>query len=265
MHKKIITLLLMLCFVLTPSTVFANADDTTGQLPMSEYFVINENMQINLPDGWYLNTPDEIDEDFLEVTENSERKLKKFLSKNNIRYNLVSRDLMEEINVITQHTSQTKAMFDFNLIEEKTLKERAQMLVDLGAQEDDGITTTYSSYSVEKINQCVFTIFKGTVEDENGKRDFIQYTTTINGYGITISYRADNGADLVAGESLIKQVVNSFNVREVVQTELKKEMYKQMLTPIAIAGGFILITATLIIRQVIKNKKEKKAKQESNT
>ena len=163
----------------------------------------------------------------------------------------------EEINVITQHNSQTKAMFDFNLIDQKTLEERAQMLVDLGAQEEDDITTTYTSYSVEKINQCVFTIFKGNIVDENGKTDFIQYTTTINGYGITISYRGNEGSDLDLGELLIRQVVESFNVNEVIETELKKEVYKQMLTPIAIAGGFILITVTLVIRQILKNRKEK--------
>lgn len=264
MHKKIITLLLIFCFAFAPTAVFANTDSDANEIPMSKYFLISENMQINLPDGWYFNTPDEIDEDFLAVTENTERKLEKFLSKNNVRYNLVSKDLKEEINVVTQHNSQTKAMFDFNLIDENTLKERAQMLVDLGAQEDDGITTTYTSYSVEKINQCVFTVFNGTIEDENGKTDFIQYTTTINGYGITISYRGAEGSDLAAGEVLIRQVVESFNVTEVIETELKKEVYKQMLTPIAIAGGFILITATLIIRQIIKNKKEKKAEKENN-
>ena len=258
MYKKIITLLLILCFVLAPTAVFADDDATE----MSKYFLISENMQINLPDGWYFNTPDEIDEDFLKVTENTERKLEKFLSKNNVRYNLVSKDLKEEINIVTQHNSQTKAMFDFNLIDVNTLKDRAKTLVDLGAQEDDGITTTYTSYSVEKINQCVFTIFNGTIEDENGKTDFVQYTTTINGYGITISYRGNAGADLEAGAALLRQVVESFNVTEVIKTDLKKEVYKQMLTPIAIAGGFILITATLIIRQIIKNRKEKKAKEQ---
>ena len=93
--------------------------------------------------------------------------------------------------------------------------------------------------------------------------DFVQYTTTINGYGITISYRGAAGSDLDAGADLLRQVVESFNVTEVVQTELKKEMFKQMLTPIAIAGGFILITAALIIRQVLKNRKEKKAKEQA--
>lgn len=262
MHKKIITLLLVLCFILAPSTAFADTDGATSQVALSEYFLIDENMQISLPDGWYFNTQDEIDEDFLKVSENTERKLEKFLSKNNIRYNLVSKDLKEELNVVTQHNSQTKAMFDFNLIKEATLKDRAKALVDLGPQEEDGVTTTYTSYSLEKINQCVFTIFNGTVEDENGKIEFIQYTTTINGYGITFSYRADAGADFEAGTALIRQVVESFHVTEVIETDLKKEVYKQMLTPIAIAGGFILITVTLFIRQIIKNRKEKKEKQE---
>ena len=258
MYKKIITLLLILCFALAPTAAFADGNAAE----MSKYFLISENMQISLPDGWYFNTPDEIDEDFLKVTENTERKLEKFLSKNNVRYNLVSKDLKEEINIVTQHNSQTKAMFDFNLIDVNTLEDRAKALVDLGAQEDDGITTTYTSYSVEKINQCVFTIFNGIVEDENGKVDFVQYTTTINGYGITISYRGNSGADLEAGAALLKQIVESFNVTEVIKTDLKKAMFKQMLTPIAIAGGFILITATLIIRHVLKNRKEKKAKKQ---
>ena len=262
MHKKIISLLLVLCFIMVPSNAFADTKSDIDKVPTSKYFVISENMQIELPNGWYLNTPEKIDADFLEVTENTERKLEKFLSKNNVRYNLVSQDLREEINVVTQHNSQTKAMFDFNLIDKATLEDRAKALVELGAQEDDGITTTYTSYSVEKINQCVFTVFNGTIEDENGKVNFIQYTTTINGYGITISYRGDDGVDMNKGAVLIKQVVESFNVTEVIKTELKKEVYKQMLTPIAIAGGFILITAALIIRQIIKNRKEKKAKEE---
>lgn len=256
MRKGIITLVLALCFALSPTAVLADTDEPS-QVPMTRYNVHNENMSISLPDGWYLNTPNVINKDFLDVTENTEKKLKKYLSENCIEYNLVSRDLKDEINIVVQHTSQTKAMFDFNLIKQNILEDRAQTLVNLGAQEKDDIKTTYTSYIVKKINKCVFTVFTGTIETEEDKTDFIQYTTTINGYGITISYRGNEGADLANGAILIQQVVNSFDVIEIVETELKKEVYKQMLTPIAIVGGFVLITAFLIIRQVRKDKKEK--------
>lgn len=249
MLKKITTIMVTLCFILAPGTVFG---------AMTEYQVSNDNMHISLPDGWYHNTPQDIDEAFLKVSENTERKLSKYLTKNGIQYNLVSKDLKEELNVVVQHTSQTKAMFDFNLIEKATLEDRAQSLVDLGAQEEDDIITTYTDYTVEKINQCVFTIFDGTVESEDGKVKFIQYTTTINGYGITISYRADEGSDMDVGAALIQKVVKSFRVDEVIETELKTEVYKQMLTPIIIAGGAILISVIIIIRQVRKNRREKK-------
>ncbi len=249
MLKRMTTMILALCLILMPGAAYG---------AMAEYPVVNDNMHISLPNDWYCNTPEDIDQDFLKVSENTERKLSKYLSKNGIKYNLVSKDLKKELNVIVQHNSQTKAMFDFNLIEKATLKDRAQTLIDLGTQEDDGVKTTYTDYTIEKINQCVFTVFNGTIESEKEDIHFIQYTTTINGYGVTISYRADKGANLEAGAALVKKVVNTFTVTEVIETDLKTEVYKQMLTPIAIAGGFILITASLIIWQIRKNRKEKK-------
>lgn len=249
MLKKLTTILFVLCFIMVPSVTFG---------AMTEYPVGSGNMHISLPNGWYCNTPDTIDPDFLKVSENTESKLSKYLSKNGIQYNLVSKDLKEEINVVLQHTSQTKAMFDFNLLEREILEDRAQTLVNLGEQEEKGVRTTYTDYVVKKINQCVFTIFNGKVESEEEKVDFIQYTTTINGYGVTISYRGQKDVDMEAGAALMEKIVKSFRVTEVIETELKTEVYRQMLTPIAIAGGFILITATLIIRQIRKNRKEAK-------
>lgn len=251
MHKKIIALCLTLCFILAPATTFAAS--------MTKYMVGNDNMHISLPNGWYINTPEEIDPEFLEVTENTESRLKKYLTKNYIEYNVVSKDTTEEINILLQHTAQTKAMFDFNLLSKDLLKEKAQTLIDLGAQEEDGVTTTYTSCALEQIDKCLFTVFQGTSEsEEEGKKNFIQYTTTINGYGVTISYRANEGVNLEQGTELVTKVANSFQVTEVIETELKTEVYKQMLTPIALAGGVILVTAILIIRQVRKNRKEKK-------
>ena len=79
MYKRIVALIM--CFILMPCVAYANSEDTSATPAMSEYYVIDENMQVSLPDGWYTNTPDEIDETFLDVTENTENKLKKYLSK----------------------------------------------------------------------------------------------------------------------------------------------------------------------------------------
>lgn len=259
MHKKILSILLILCCLLTPSAAFADTSNSANAAKdsMAEYIVGNDNMHISLPDDWYINTPESIDQDFLQVTENTEKKLKKYLSKHGIQYNLVSKDLKEELNIILQHTSQTKAMFDFNLLDENVLKDRAQTLIDLGTQEEDGISTTYTAYTVEKINKCVFTIFHGTIESDDGRTNFIQYTTTINGYGVTISYRADASVKIENKTAFVRNIVNSFDVTEVIETELKTEVYKQMMVPIALAGGFILITVILFIRQLRKNRKSK--------
>ena len=89
MLRKMTTMLLSLCFILMPIATFG---------AITEYPVGNDNMHISLPNDWYCNTPEDIDEDFLKVTENTERKLSKYLSKSGIEYNLVSKDLKEELN-----------------------------------------------------------------------------------------------------------------------------------------------------------------------
>jgi integrase/recombinase XerD len=98
--------------------------------------------------------------------------------------------------------------------------------------------------------QGFFKIIKKLAKDKDIKTEFSPHTLRHSFATHLLEYGAD----------LIRQVVESFNVTEVIKTDLKKAMFKQMLTPIAIAGGFILITATLIIRHVLKNRKEKKLK-----
>lgn len=256
MFKRIITSLLILAVMLMPMTAWADSDD----VKMTEYQLHNDNMHISLPDGWYFNTPRDIDEDFLEVSENSKRKLTNYLTDNDIDFNIVSKDLLNEINVILVNSSQTKTLYDFNKLEDSYLKEKAKALVDQGTQEEKKVKTTYKSYSLEKFNKCTFMVLEGTVEDENGKIKFYQYTTTVNGFGITVTYRASKGADYEAGKQLLEKIVHTLDIKEIKEVDMKTNAYKQLLTPIILIVGVVGFTAFLFIRQLIKNKKEEKAK-----
>lgn len=256
MTKKIISSLLILVLLLAPMTVWADSKEAT----LTEYQLHNDNMHISLPDGWYLNTPRDIDEDFLEVSENSKRKLTNYLTDNDIDFNLVSKDLLNEINVILVNSSKTKTLYDFNKLEDSYLKEKAKALVDQGTQEDNKIKTTYNSYSLDKFNKCTFMVLEGVVEDKNGKIKFYQYTTTINGFGITVTLRASKGADYEAGKQLLDKIVHTLDIKEIKEVDMKTNAYKQLITPIVLVGSVVAFTAFLFIRQLIKNKKEEKAK-----
>ena len=252
MIKKIIILAAVLVMMISPSAAFA---DTEG-ISLTEYELGNDSMHISLPDGWYLNTPRNIDKEFLKVSENSRRKLSNYMAKSDIDYNLVSKDLLEEINIIFINSSQSQVMYNFALLDEATLTERAQTLVDMGTQEDENASTTYESYRLEKLNGCVFMIFEGNLEASGRKADFYQYTTMVNGYGVTCTYRAYEGADYDAGKLLLDEIMHTFKVDEIKEANIKTNMIKQMIAPAALVVGFIGFTVFLFVRQLRKNKKE---------
>lgn len=250
MGKKLLTLMLFLAAALFPASALAE----TSQAPMTECVLEEGNIFVDLPCGWYFNTPEQIDRDFLKVTENKERKLEKFLRESNIAYNLVSSDLKEEINVIMVSTSQTKTMFNFNLLDKETLEDRAQMLIDKGPQEDDSGKTTYASYEIKSIGDCTFTVLCGSMEREEGKADFVQYTTVVNGYGITFSYRAYEGADSEKGSALMENIVASLDVKVIEDADIKTQFIKQMIPYILLVAGVVGFTIFMFVRQLRKSK-----------
>lgn len=155
MNKKLTTLLLiftlLLALLITPAAYADPSTNNEQNSALTEYVFGNDNMNISLPADWYINTPDEIDSDFLQVTENTERRLKKYLEYSDIEFNLLSKDLKQEINVILVHNSRTKMMFDFNIIDESSLSEQGQVFVDQGAQESDSGSMTYESFVIKRL------------------------------------------------------------------------------------------------------------------
>ena len=246
----------MLLTIISPAAAWADVSGMT----FTEYRLGNDSMHISLPDDWYFNTPRDIDKEFLNVSENSRRKLSNYMADNDIDYNLVSKNLLEEINIILVNSSQTKMMYNFSLLNEDALTERAQALVDAGTQESKDTKTTYHSYRLEKFNDCIFMIFEGTIETAEQKADFYQYTTMVNGFGVTCTYRAYEGADYEAGKLILEEIVHTFNVDEIIEADIQTNVIKQMIAPAALVVGFVGFTIFLFVRQLIKNKKEEKAK-----
>ena len=255
--KRIIGYMMVLVMVSSPLMIWAGNEE----LSFTEYELGVEDMHISLPDGWYFNTARKIDEEFLEVSENSRRKLSQYMADNDIDYNLVSKNLLEEINIIFINSSQSKMMHNFTLLNEDVLTERAQAMIDMGVQEDKGIKTTYDSYRLEKVNEdCIFMIFEGSVETAEQKADFYQYTTMINGYGVTCTYRGYEGADYEAGKAVLDQIVQSFRVDEIKEVDLKTNAMRQIIAPAVLVVGFVCFTIFLFVRQIRKNKKEEMQK-----
>ena len=242
----------MLLMIISPAAAWADVSGMT----FTEYKLGNDSMHISLPDGWYFNTPRDIDKEFLKVSENSRRKLSNYMAKSDIDYNLVSKDLLEEINIIFINSSQSQVMYNFALLDEATLIDRAQTLVEMGTQEEDGSSTTYDSYRLEKMNDLIFMIFEGSLEASGKKADFYQYTTMVNGYGITCIYRGYEGADVEAGKQVLDHIVSTFKVDEIKEADVQNNLVKQMIIPAALLIGFVGYTAFIFIRQVRKNKKE---------
>ena len=256
MIKRIIIAAVMVIMVISPAAAWADVED----ISLKEYNLGNDNMHISLPEGWYFNTPRNVDEDFLKVSENTRRKLSKYMADNDIDYNLVSRDLLEEINIILINSSQSKMMYNFNLLREDALTERAQALIDMGTQETKDVKTTYNSYRLEKFNDCIFMIFEGTVETPQQKADFYQYTTMVNGFGVTCTYRGYEGADYENGKAILDEIVHTFKVDEIKEADIKTNMVKQMIAPAALVAGFVGFTIFLFVRQLRKNKREANSK-----
>ena len=252
-RKRIAGCLMVLVMMFSTLMIWAGNEE----LSFTEYELGVDEMHISLPDGWYFNTARKIDEEFLKVSENSRRKLSQYMADNDIDYNLVSKDLLEEINIIFINSSQSKMMHNFTLLNEDVLTDRAQAMIDLGVQEDKGIRTTYDSYRLEKVNEdCIFMIFEGTVETEEQKAGFYQYTTMINGYGVTCTYRGYEGADYEAGKSILDQIAHSFRVDEIKEVDLKTNAMRQIIAPAVLVVGFVCFTIFLFVRQIRKNKKE---------
>lgn len=232
----------------------AYADDTK----LTSYQLYNSNMSISLPDGWYFNTQKEIDKSFLNVTENSAVRLKKYLLQQHVEYNLVSKDLKSELNVIVLHNTKTKLVFDFNTLEEEKLWSQIESLASTGNSNDKAnISTSYSEYDVKKIGKCIYTYIVGEMEEENQDSLITQYSTIINGYGINVSMKSYDKSRFEENSELLSSIVNSIQINEVKETNRKKQMIQEFAPPVLLIVGFLGITIFLFIRQLIRNKKEK--------
>ena len=232
----------------------AYADDSK----LTNYQLYNSNMSISLPDGWYFNTQKEIDKSFLNVTENSAVRLKKYLLQQHVEYNLVSKDLKSELNVIVLHNTKTKLVFDFNTIEKEKLWSQVESLASTGnSNEKANISTSYSDYDVKKIGKCIYTYMVGEMEEENQDSIITQYSTIINGYGINISMKSYDESRLEEDSELLSSIVNSIQINEIKETNRKKQMIEEFAPPVILIVGFLGITIFLFVRQLIRNKREK--------
>lgn len=232
----------------------AYADDSN----LTSYQLYNSNMSISLPDEWYFNTQKEIDKSFLDVTENSAVRLKKYLLQQHVEYNLVSKDLKSELNVIVLHNTKTKLVFDFNTLEEETLWSQVESLASTGnSNEKANISTSYSNYDVKKIGKCIYTYIAGEMEEETQSSLITQYSTIINGYGINVSMKSYDESRFEEDSELLSSIVNSIQINEIKETNRKKQMIQEFAPPVLLIVGFLGITIFLFIRQLIRNKKEK--------
>lgn len=277
MRKKILLIILSLLCSLMPAaslSVFAaespadsagdsaaalSSDSVETALPkLTEYELSDIGIRIMLPESWYCNTPDKIDKDFLEVSENSARKLKKYLTKQNVKYNMLSKDLSQEINVILMHDSKSKLLFNYNEMDPEKLKSQAQALIDSGSQENKAGVSTFSEYSVEENNGCTFVCLKGDMSDENQQARVIQYSTVVNGYGVNFSIKCYDADLYEESEALIREAAKSFKVDEIQAANFEQAVFTQVVFPAALLLLFIATTIFLFIRQIRKNKREER-------
>ena len=213
-------------------------------------------MYISLPSSWYTNTQEKIDKDFLLVSENNERKLKKYLKQQSIMYNLVSKDLTQEINVVLQKDSGTEVVFDLNTIDDKELINEAEMAVNQNNEDNkEESAIVYSDYAVEKINECKYIILKGKLKSENQSGKIVQYSTTINGYGMTISYRGYEDATFEAGDELMEKIISGIEIKEVLVSNRKSAVFKALMPITA-------VTITLAGVAIYARKRKKKSDKE---
>lgn len=256
MRKLFLTVLFTLCAVLFLFPVCAFSE--TELPPLSKCELADGTMQLELPNGWYFNTPKDIDDDFLDVSENSARKLKKYLSKQKVKYNLVSKDLKQEINVILIHDSKTKLLFNYNEMDSSKLESQARALVNDGSQESKAGISTFSEFSIDKVNDCTFVRLKGDMSDEYQDALVTQYSTVVNGYGINISIKCYDTDLYEQSEMLIAEIISSFTVDEILPANFKGAVFSQVIFPALLILLFIGTTIFLFIRQLRKNKKEER-------
>jgi len=253
--KKASLILILLCFFVTVQFTFA---DTDSETKFKNYPLVKDSITVDLPESWFLNTPDNIDDKFLEVTENSSMRLKNYLSNKYIKYNLVSKDLSREIDVIVIHNSRSKLLFNFNSLDEKKLKKEAKLIIDQGKKTDDNITTSYDSYEIKSIGKCKYMILNGQISNKDGKYSFQQYTTMVNGYCLTFSIRINHGDDVASSEQILSEVVQSVNVSKVLATNYKKNIASQVLPAVLLALAIVAYITFLIIHYVRKKHRLKK-------
>lgn len=256
MRKLFLTVLFTFCAVLFFCPVCAFSE--TELPPLSKCELADGTMQLELPIGWYFNTPKDIDDDFLDVSENSARKLKKYLTKQKVKYNLVSKDLKQEINVILIHDSKTKLLFNYNEMDSSKLESQAQALVNDGSQESKAGVSTFSEFSIDKVNDCTFVRLKGDMSDEYQDALVTQYSTVVNGYGINISIKCYDTDLYEQSEMLIAEIIRSFTVDEILPANFKGAVFSQVIFPALLILLFIGTTIFLFIRQLRKNKKEER-------
>lgn len=256
MIKKLFQIFIYLCLILIPQTCFAETDVVS--LPsMTTHQLYNDNMSIDLPNGWYFNTRSSIDDDFLKVSKNSAFKLKKYFGQKHIEYNLVSKDLTQEINVIVIHDSNSKLIFDYNTVDKIKLKKQMDTLVSQGTQEKKAGVTTYVSTELREINNCLFSVLTGEMTEENTTSRIIQYSTIINGYGINLSIKSYEDKMDSNSEALISNIADSFQVKEIEATDRKKNAFIQFLPPALMLIAFIAFTVYIFINQLKRNKAER--------
>ena len=251
MLKKLWSVFVCLSFLLPACTAYG-----TENLPsMTRYDMAGETMHLSLPDGWYFNTPDQIDEEFLEVSENRAGRLKNYLDKNGIVFNLLSRDLSQEINIILKQITQSKLLFNFSTMEESSLMEQAELLISKeNTPEGDKLSenSTYKSYELLKADPFIFMVFEGDMITEDGSADFVQYSTMVNGYALTMSMRTYDGGDFETSKTLMRQVVISLQVDKILEFDRKSAMIAEFGPAVLLFFALILVVAFLIVRHLKK-------------
>ena len=105
----------------------------------------------------------------------------------------------------------------------------------------------YYDYEIKKINDCKYIILKGELKSPSRNAKIIQYTTIINGYGITVSYRAYDNANIEDGYILMDEVIDSVDVKVVETNNPKMTIVEQLLPIVLLIISFICIT--LFIRK----------------
>lgn len=247
--------LLLLIACLLPPAARAESVQT-----FSVYPLYTRDMSIELPDGWYMNTQNAIDPDFLSVSANSQYKLKKYLTQQHVEYNLVSKDLKTELNVIVLHNSRTKLIYNYNDADPAKLEDQIANLVEAGVTTSKAGETTYSSGRLDMKDSCLFIVLEGKMEEESASSILVQYSTIVNGFGINISIKSYDETLADQNAALIEQVAGSFRVAEVKEGNRTLQIIVEFLPPILLVLGFIGFAVYRVVAQVRKNRmKDKEA------